>query len=319
MTAEANQLQKLFEASGMAALFSEARSAAALRDALAKARDLVEAPPPPVERVATVDIAGGAGPIPARVYVPFGASEETPGPGLIFYHGGGFVIGSLEAYDPLCQRLAAASGVRVCSIEYRLAPEHPFPAAVEDALASFDAARAGALVSFGFDPARLAVGGDSAGGNLAAIVAQERRDSVVFQLLLYPLLQLVEVRKPRPRWQDGPLLSTATLEGIVKRYLRDADPSDPRISPLLADDLRGLAPCWMLAAELDPLLAEGEAYAAKLAAWGVPVERKVWLGLPHGFLNLSRILPQTIAAIEGAAKALAAGVAAGRQRTGAAL
>lgn len=309
MAAEPNQFQKFFDFSRLTEMFGGDKSTSGLRDLLARARDVVELPPPPVEKRLTVDVAGGNGPIAARVYVPYGASEETPGPGLVFYHGGGFVIGSLDSYDPLCQRLAAVSGVRIVSIDYRLAPEHPYPAAVEDAFASFDAIAAGALTSFGFDPARLALGGDSAGGNLAATVARERRDRVVFQLLLYPLLQLVQVKKDRPRWQEGPLISVATLEEIVKRYLKDADRSDPRISPLMAADLKGLPPCWMLAAELDPLLEEGEAYAAKLAAFGVPVERKVFNGLPHGFLNLSRVVPATVPAIETAAKALAKGVA----------
>ncbi|MFW6413367.1 MAG: alpha/beta hydrolase [Oceanicaulis sp.] len=308
MAADPNQFQKLFDFSRLTEMFGGDKSTTGLRDLLARARDFVELPPPPVEKRLTVDVAGGNGPIAARVYVPYGASEETPGPGLVFYHGGGFVIGSLDSYDPLCQRLAAVSGVRIVSIDYRLAPEHPYPAAVEDAFASFDAIAAGALRSFGFDPERLAVGGDSAGGNLAASVARERRGQVIFQLLLYPLLQLVQVKKDRPRWQEGPLLSAATLEEITKRYLHDADRNDPRVSPLLAEDLRGLPPCWMLAAELDPLLEEGEAYAAKLAAYGVPVERKIYNGLPHGFLNLSRVIPATVPAIETVGKALARGI-----------
>jgi acetyl esterase len=132
---------------------------------------------------------------------------------------------------------------------------------------------------------------------------------VVFQLLLYPVLQLLQVKKDRPRWQEGPLLSTATLEEIKKRYVKGADPADIRISPLLAGDLRGLPPAFLLAAEFDPLLEEGEAYAAKLAAFGVPVERKVYKAAPHGFLNLSRIMPACVTALEDAAKALAQGVA----------
>ncbi|MFP4518239.1 MAG: alpha/beta hydrolase [Oceanicaulis sp.] len=308
MTDTSNALDAWFKSSGLADLFDAAKTTPSLRDAMGKARDLVEAPPVPVEQKSDIDIAGGDGPIAARIYVPYGA-DPAPAPGLVFYHGGGFTVGSLDTYDPLCQRLAAVSGVRICSVAYRLAPEHPYPAAVEDALASFDAARAGALTSFGFDRERLAVGGDSAGGNLSATLARERRDQVVFQLLFYPLLQLVQVKKDRPRWQEGPLLSTATLEEIKKRYLKGADPADVRVSPLLAGDLKGVAPAWMLAAEFDPLLEEGEAYAAKLAAFGVPVERKLYKGVPHGFLNLSRILPASIPALEDAAKALAKGVA----------
>jgi len=308
MTDTSNPIDQWFKSSGLADLFDSAKTTPGLRDAMSKARDLVESPPVPVEQKYDIDIAGGDGPITARVYVPYGA-DPAPAPGLIFYHGGGFTVGSLDTYDPLCQRLAAVSGVRICSVAYRLAPEHPYPAAVEDALASFDAALGGALTSFGFDRTRLAVGGDSAGGNLAATLARERRDQVAFQLLLYPVLQLLQVKKDRPRWQEGPLLSTATLEEIKKRYLKGADAADVRVSPLLAADLKGLPPVWMLAAEFDPLLEEGEAYAAKLAAFGVPVERKVYKAAPHGFLNMSRIMPVCVTAIEDAAKALAKGVA----------
>ena len=308
MNETANPFDHWFKASGLADLFDAAKTTAALRDAAAKARDLMELPAVPVEQRYDVDIAGGNGPITARIYIPYGA-DPAPAPGLLFYHGGGFTLGSLDTYDPLCQRLAAVSGVRICSIDYRLAPEHPYPAAVDDALASFDAAAAGALTSYGFDKTRLAVGGDSAGGNLSATIARERRDKVIFQLLLYPVMQLVQVKKDRPRWQEGPLLSTATLEEIKKRYLRGADAADVRVSPLLAADLKGLPPAWMLAAELDPLNDEGEAYAAKLAAYGVPVERKMYKGVPHGFLNLSRLMPACIPALEDAGKALAKGVA----------
>lgn len=307
MSDHTNPLDEWFASTGLADLFDPAKTAPALRDTLARGRDLIEASPVPVEQRVDIDIAGGDGPIGARVYVPYGA-DPAPAPGLVFYHGGGFTIGSLDSYDPLCQRLAAVSGVRICSVGYRLAPEHPYPAAVEDALASFDAVLGGALTSFGFDETRLAVGGDSAGGNLAATLARERRDRVMFQLLLYPVLQLVQVKKGRPRWQEGPILSTAALEEIKKRYLRDADPGDVRVSPLMAGDLKGLPPAWMLAAEFDPLLEEGEAYAAKLAAFGVPVTRKVYKAAPHGFLNLSRIFPACIPALEDAAKALAKGL-----------
>lgn len=307
MTEAPNSIDQWFKNSGLADLFDAAKTTPSLRDAMAKARDLVESPPVPVEETYDIDIAGGNGPISARVYVPYGA-DPAPAPGLVFYHGGGFTVGSLDTYDPLCHRLAAVSGVRICSVAYRLAPEHPYPAAVEDALASFDAALGGALTSFGFDKTRLAVGGDSAGGNLAATVARERRDRVVFQLLLYPVLQLVQAKKDRPRWQEGPYIATATLEEIKKRYLKGADPFDVRVSPLLAGDLKGLPPAYMLAAEFDPLLEEGEAYAAKLAAFGVKVERKVYKAVPHGFLNLSRIMPACIPALEDAAKALARGV-----------
>jgi acetyl esterase len=169
--------------------------------------------------------------------------------------------------------------------------------------------RDGALSQYGFDAGKLAVGGDSAGGNLAASLARERRTAVSFQLLLYPLLQLVEVKKARPRWQEGPFLSTATLREIVKQYVGEADPAQPRISPLMAPDLKGLAPAYLLAAELGPLLDEGKVYAQRLEAFGVKVERVEHSGVPHGFLSASRLMSACIPALEQAARALAKALA----------
>jgi acetyl esterase len=288
---------------GLNDLFNPQKTVTAMRDAMARMEELVEVAPPPVEAVQDIEIKGGSGARPARVYLPYGAQPDS-GPGLIFYHGGGFMVGSLNSHDPLCRRLAAVSGVRICSVDYRLAPEHPFPAAVDDAFAAMDAALAGDLADYGFDANRLAVGGDSAGGNLAASVARERRDQLHYQLLLYPLMQLLQTKKDRPRWQEGPLLSEFTLEEIRKHYIASADPADVRISPLLADDLKGLPPTYILAAEMDPLLDEGAAYRDRLAASGVPVEYRLWKTVPHGFLNMSRLFPACISAIEASARAL---------------
>lgn len=307
MSADQNPLEAWFSQTGLADLFTPARSVPGVRDALKRAKDILEVAPPPVEQRIDITLPGGDAPRPARVYLPYGASEGS-GPGLVFFHGGGFMVGSLDGYDPMCQRLAAVSGVRIVSVDYRLAPEHKFPAALDDALAAFDAVAGGALAEYGFDVERLAVGGDSAGGNLSAVIAQTRRDAVAFQLLLYPLLQLVEVKKPRPRWQDGPFLSTATLNEIVKNYVGEADPADPRISPLLTEDLKGLAPAFLLAAELDPLLDEGKVYADRLGAYGIAVERKEYAGVPHGFLSVSRLMPACIPALEHAGRALARGL-----------
>ncbi|WP_375548307.1 alpha/beta hydrolase [Oceanicaulis alexandrii] len=288
---------------GLNDLFNPQKTVTAMRDAMARMEELVEVAPPPVEAIHDIEIAGGSGARPARVYLPYGAQPDS-GPGLIFYHGGGFMVGTLKSHDPLCRRLAAVSGVRICSIDYRLAPEHPFPAATDDAFAAMDAALAGDLEDYGFDANRLAVGGDSAGGNLAASVARERRDQLHYQLLLYPLMQLLQTKKDRPRWQEGPLLSEFTLDEIRKHYIASADPADVRISPLLADDLKGLPPAYILAAEMDPLLDEGAAYRDRLTASGVPVEYKLWKTVPHGFLNMSRLFPACISAIEASARSL---------------
>ncbi|PWE16889.1 alpha/beta hydrolase [Marinicauda salina] len=289
---------------GLDGVFGAAKTAPGMRDVLAKAAPFMDVEPPAVETVEDIHIAGGAGPRAARVYVPWDAEEN--GAGLVFFHGGGFMVGSIETHHPLCQRLAAVSGVRVVSVDYRLAPEHRFPAAVDDALAAWDTVKAGRLEGYGFNPDRLAVGGDSAGGNLAAVITQARRSEAAFQLLLYPLLQLVEIRKKKMRWQEGPLLSTEMLAQIREAYLPEPGlASDPRVSPLLASDLHGLPPAFMVSAELDPLLAEGKAYADKLAAFGVPVRRIEVAGVPHGFLNMSKLVKQCVPTIGEAGRALA--------------
>ncbi len=303
MSERTNPLEDWFGQSGLAEMFAPAKTISGVRDALRNAQDMLEVSPPPVARREDVTLDHGDLSVPARVYVPHGADDPS-GPALVFYHGGGFILGSLDGYDPMCQRLAAVSGLRVVSVGYRLAPEHPYPAAVDDAFAAFDAIADGALEAFGVDAKRLAVGGDSAGGNLSASLARERRGAVSFQLLLYPLMQLVEVQKARPRWQEGPFLSTATLKEIKKQYVQDADASDPRISPLMAADLKGVAPAYFLAAELDPLTDEGKAYQDRLAAFGVTVSRDEYKGVPHGFLSASRIFSTCIPALEKAARAL---------------
>ncbi len=302
MSQDQNTVEKWMEQSGLADLFSTQRTTQAMRDALERARDLIDVPPPPVEHCDDIKLPGAQGDLAARVYRPYGAIE---GAGLLYFHGGGFMVGSLDSHEPLCQRLAAVSGVSICSVDYRLAPEHPFPAAVDDARAVLDAALDGALSEYGFDAERLSVGGDSAGGNLAAGLAQFARGRLAFQLLIYPLLQLAEVKKARPRWQEGPILSVRLLEDIVKVYLAGADASDLRASPLFENDLSGIAPAYILAAEFDPLMDEDRAYAERLAASGIPVTFKLWKAAPHGFLNMSRLAPACIPAIEHAAKALA--------------
>jgi len=309
MNEQKSPFDSLLHSTGLAEIFAPAKTASAMRDALERAIPLMELPAPRVHAVHDLHLAGGDGPISARVYVPYEADET--GPCLVFYHGGGFTVGSLDTYDAFCRRLAAVSGVRIASIDYRLSPEHRFPAAVEDALAAYDTIRAGRLAACGVDAARIAVGGDSAGANPATVVAQNRRGGPVFQLLIYPLLQLVEIKKKKARWQDGPFLAEPTLSRIKESYLSNANQaSDPRVSPLLTPDLKHLAPAYILAAELDPLLAEGAAYADKLAAFGVPVERVVYNGVAHGFVNMTRLVSKAVPAIEAAGRALARAVAA---------
>lgn len=275
---------------GLNIAFEPVRAAPHMRTALRNAAPHLDTKAPPLDEVRDLAIPGGEGDIAARLYVPQGA--DAPAPTVLFTHGGGYVIGDLDTHDLLCRRLAAKSGCRVLAINYRLAPEHAFPAAVDDALAAFDWLLGEGADVVGADPERLAVAGDSAGGGLAAMLGQARRDLVRYQLLIYPLLQLVERRKSRLKALEGHLLSVVALDQIALAYLADGqDPADLRISPLLENDLSGLPPTHIVAAELDPLLDEGQAYRDRLAAAGVPVSYTLGKALPHGYFNLTAVLP----------------------------
>lgn len=288
--------------------FEPARTAPHMRQALRNATPHMDVKAPDLEAVEDFAIPGPAGDIPARLYIPFGS--VGPAPLTLYMHGGGYVIGDLDTHDRECRRLAAHSGARLVAIDYRLAPEHPFPAAIEDTLAAFDwlvsdegQARAGA------DPQRIAVAGDSAGGGLAAMLTQARREQIRFQLLIYPLLQLVERRKPRLKALEGHLLAAFTLEKIALAYLPDPElAKDPRVSPLFESDLAGLPRTHIFAAELDPLLDEGKAYRDRLIALGLPVDYTLGKGLPHGYFNLTAVLPGAKALVDAAAVALGDGL-----------
>ncbi|MEZ4452689.1 MAG: alpha/beta hydrolase [Nannocystaceae bacterium] len=240
----------------------------------------------PLAAVRPWSIAGPAGPIPARIYVPRGAL--SPAPALVYYHGGGFCLGSLDSHDPVCRRLADESGVVVASIDYRLAPEHPFPAAIDDALAAYRGVVA-AADELGLDPARIAVGGDSAGGNLAAGVAIEARDDPrppAAQILIYPGVDMTRSAASMRSVGEGFVLEKASIDWFVAHYLGDHDQRDPRASPRYAE-VAGVAPALVVTAGFDPLRDEGDAYARKLADAGVAVEHHRHPSLFHGFLNAS--------------------------------
>lgn len=275
---------------GLDIAFEPAKTAPHMRKALRRAAPHLDAKAPPLEEVRDLAIPGPAGDIAARLYIPPGSA--SPAPTVFFTHGGGYVIGDLDTHDILCRRLAAKSGCRVLAIDYRLAPEHAFPAAVEDAQAGFDWLAGDGAGIVGADPARLAVAGDSAGGGLAAMLGQTRRHQIKFQLLIYPLMQLVERRKPRLKALEGHLLSVVALEQIAEAYLTDeTHASDLRVSPLLENDLADLPDTHIYAAELDPLLDEGQAYRDRLAAAGVQVDYTLGKALPHGYFNLTAVLP----------------------------
>jgi acetyl esterase/lipase len=234
---------------------------------------------------------GPAGPIRARHYRPAGGAEA---PALVFYHGGGWVIGDLDTHDALCRLTSRDAGIHVLSIDYRLAPEHPAPAAIEDAYAAFKWAHehAGEL---GAVPGRVAVGGDSAGGNLAAVVAQLARDeggpAPVLQWLIYPRTDFTAQTRSMSLFARGFLLTKRDMDWFHAQYLRGSGvgPTDPRVSPLLADSLSGLAPALIAVGGFDPLRDEGEAYAAALEEAGVAVDLRYMGSLTHGFANLFQL------------------------------
>ena len=229
---------------------------------------------------------------------------------LVYFHGGGWVIGDLETHDGTVRALAAASGVTVVSVDYRLAPEHPFPAAVDDCLAAVRwVADPGSATALDIDPGRVAVGGDSAGGNLAAVVAQQLRDdgpAVRFQLLVYPV---TDVRLSHPSIDqnaDGYLLTKADMLWFRGHYVGDHGWTDPLVSPLLATEeaVRGVAPALVITAEYDPLRDEGEAYAERLRAAGVAARATRYEGMIHGFFSMGDMIPEGKAAVDEAAEAL---------------
>jgi acetyl esterase len=246
------------------------------------------------------------GPRRARVYAPESAPASNA-PGLIFFHGGGWVLGAIESYDRLCRALAERAAVKVVSVEYRLAPEHPFPAATEDAAATLRWVLENAP-RFGLDASRIAVGGDSAGGNLAALASLALRDEgrrPAFQLLIYPATDLTRASPSHATFQDGYFLSSAAIDWYLGHYLRDpADARNPLASPLRVDDLSGLPPALVITAGFDPLRDEGNAYAAKMRAAGVEVELACFAGQMHGFLFLGAAVREAVRAIDLAATRL---------------
>lgn len=223
--------------------------------------------------------------------VPFGPIADI-GPTLIYAHGGGFVTCDTETHEGIIRRLANASLCRVVSVDYRLAPEHPFPAAVEDIDTVLQWALSGRGGTRGVCADNIAIGGDSAGGNLAAYAAQKYRNQLRAQLLLYPLMQLVDVKPPNPGPQDWLQIGTVALKYIQENYVAGADPYDPRVSPLFETDLIGLPPAWVLTCGLDPLRDEGKAYAKNMQAKGVTVVHRYEKTMPHGFLNFAKAFPK---------------------------
>ena len=252
-------------------------------------------------------VSGPGGDIPVRVYVP--TDEPGPRPVLVYFHGGGWVIGSVDTHDGTVRAVADGSGVTVVSVDYRLAPEHPFPAAIDDCLAAvrWVVQHADEL---DVDPGRLALGGDSAGGNLAAIAAQELNmsgdASVRFQLLVYPVTDGTMAHPSIDENAEGYFLTKATMTWFWQQYVGDGDRTGPRVSPLHASDdaLAAAPPTLVITAEYDPLRDEGEAYAARLAAAGVDATATRYDGMIHGFFSLRDLIPEGKAAVDQACEAL---------------
>ncbi|HEY5815905.1 MAG TPA: alpha/beta hydrolase [Solirubrobacterales bacterium] len=257
-------------------------------------------------------IPGPAGPIPARFYEPPGLGLEDR-PLIVYFHGGGWTIGDLDTADGVCRFLALEAPATVLSVDYRLAPEHPFPAAVEDAHAAFRWAADG-NTRLGADPDRIAVAGDSAGGNLAAAVSLLARDdegaSPAMQALIYPVTDAVGGQQSRDRFAEGFLLTKADMDWFEHHYLPpDADQADPRVSLLRAADLSGLPPAYVTTAGFDPLRDEGEAYAERMREAGVEVTLRRHPGLIHGFANMTAISRSARAAMLELAGAIRTGLA----------
>jgi acetyl esterase len=249
-----------------------------------------EGAPIAMASVRETTIAGAAGPLRARMFVPKEAHESPDaGPLVVYYHGGGWVAGDLDTHEQPCRLLAKSAGARVLSVDYRLAPEHRFPAAVEDALAAFRDAVAQAA-ELGIDPARIAVAGDSAGAHLAAVTARscaaDGGPAPAFQLLIYPATDCAHTAQSRLTFAEGFILTKANMDWYEEQFLgAEGDRSDPRVSPLLAEDLSGTAPALVVTAGFDPLRDEGEAYARRLAESGVRTLLRRHAGYVHGFIH----------------------------------
>lgn len=278
------------------------------RLAYARAAPILEIAPQPVHRIENfiVERADGGG-VPVRLYLPHEPDWAHPLPTFVFLHGGGFTVGSPDTVDEIARMFCNRAECAVISVDYRLAPEHGFPAAFEDAFAVVRWA-ANEAHAWGLDAARIAVGGDSAGGTLAAACAIAARDASIglaLQLLIYPGTCAHQDTTTHLAYADGYLLTRATILWFFDQYLKTpADREDWRFAPLLAPSHAGLAPAWIAVAEFDPLVDEGVAYARALAAAGTPTELRLYPGMIHAFFNMGGFVAAARVAHEDAVSAL---------------
>jgi len=267
----------------------------AMRDSRRAAVGLVSGPPATMQAVRNLQIPGTAGALPLRIYIP--TASTAPLPILLYFHGGGWVLGDLDSHDNLCRTLAARADAIVVAVDYRLAPESIFPAALEDADTALRWV-VGNAQDFNGDATRIAVAGDSAGGNLAAALSLLARDQqgppIVAQVLIYPAVDLSNLNRPSAlQFARGLFLTRERMAWFIDQYVPDkAARLDPLASPLLASNHRNLPPALVITAEFDPLRDEGEAYAAALAEAGVDTRQQRFNGVLHGFVSMDRWFPE---------------------------
>jgi acetyl esterase len=267
-----------------------------------QARFATNPEPPELARVTPLAIPAPHGTIPARIYVPKDPRRHDGlSPALVFFHGGGWVIGDLDSHDVVCRQLAVEAALIVISVDYRLAPEHKFPAAADDAIAATKWVAANAR-ELGVDAARLSIGGDSAGGNLAAVVALAARDgngpAIAGQVLIYPAVDFAMTHGSHSEPETSVLLTHSVIRWFRDHYLNDADDADDwRASPARAQNLGGLPPTYVLTAGADPLRDEGDEYAERLRQAGVPVATKHYPGQFHGFFTMGKLLREANVAV----------------------
>jgi acetyl esterase len=268
---------------------------------------ILDLPEPPMARVEDLRIPMRDGQsIKGRLFAPYPKSHASPIPTLVYFHGGGFTIGSIQTHNVLCRELARIGQCAVISVDYRLAPEYRFPIATNDA---WDAVQwvSKSAESMGLQANVLAVGGDSAGGTLAAVCAIHARDAglkLALQLLIYPGTAARQETTSHNTYQSGFMLDKATVDWFFDHYIDAKDRDDWRFAPMLAERHDGLAPAWIGLAECDPLVDEGVAYADMLRMAGVKVDLEIYHGVVHGFVNMGRVIPEARQAHQDAGRAL---------------
>ena len=269
--------------------------------------EVLDLPRAPLPRVESLTLPGGDGHArPARLYAARAMDDQEPLPALLYLHGGGFVVGDLETHDSLCRQIALRSGGAVVALDYRLAPEHPFPAAWDDAAAALRGLHEAAR-NLGLDASRMAIGGDSAGGTLAAATACHARDiglELRLQVLITPGTSATGDTPSRRRYAKGHLIEDETIDWFFDHVIPRDQRHDPRFAPLEQSDLEGLCPAHVLLAECDPLVDEGLAYADRLRCAGVPVQLDLVRGVTHDFIKMGRALPEASEALNGIAQSL---------------